>query len=651
MREETLSRTGIQGPCAVQMIRTHSSGISIRYLLRTYGSERAFHRVDEGSSHHTKKKRLLPPGVLDEATSKALLHRATSFLLTEPYVTTLKIYLGSNSVLHAPQVRDWFREIAFQLREIHRIGVAHSLIHADTIVLCEAAKQRTNPSRCFRDGPNLNPLVAKLSSLNCATVMDLTALRGLQKQTLALQRADPGESELHVLDTDLLPESIRQFFTKSPSLCPPEWILQLDRQGGDDAESTRSGGTSPRDSNYDEWTPKGDATKGQGLQRTVLLQSRVVPTAKSDAYLFGKVLQMAFTESTQELNPQIITSVMNAFVADSRIDTLRIPHQMGKWVAIDAINAESLRHLLLASTQESVDARWNMAQIFSHPFFWSPHIIAEYLSLLRLFAFPPGAQTGSSEDDASTTTDATGVSKITLRQAAKYAQRTVVNTKKYNITAAELSQLKNISRELSLWLVESRPWMTRVEDWIAAIQADVGGAGKTIRTAFDAALYQQLEFFLETFEYMLQHDLPGVCGGNAEAFCTEFFHRRFPWLLLESVYKISVADGLKFAEFIHDYSRGELHRHRHSSSARSDSVYRRRSVACRHVSPLSATHRETIECAFRKFGEEKETLFAAAGFTDAVTVTDGVPKFQVHCPGMQQLDEWGRRRRKSFKLS
>lgn len=602
--------------------------ISVRYLLKLFGNERTY----QLSGIEAERSRL---------------HKASSFLLTESYDCTLADYLKAHTTLDAVQLVSWCRQIAFQISEMHRAGVIHSNIHTDTIALSkpkrkdepqDAQSNNSAPSRRLSDAVPRAPATSddeqqavgarnvaeelvdstnstsshqlttiKISWLYCATMTDLQVVQGLRKQTLSQSRSDPSASEYHVLHTNTLPEHITTLAKTYSAVLPPEWFAAKSSSA---SPTTQSPVANSPATNDQQASPSAAVTHK--------LKSVVVPTEKSDAYLFGKFMQHLFTNTMVEFNPQSVISVSSYYLSKTAQALFHeCPSRFGKLNRIDEINAESLRHLITAATMDDVQCRWTVGELFCHPFFWTTEAILEFFAVVIEFAFPVPTE-GSSRKHGQDLLTPDG--KISLRATFKEAslKNLPQTTKKSNITAPELARLKGISKQLSSWVVETRAWMTpELEPWFEAISLE--GRDHDVRTSYENLVHQQIEFLLNTYRYLKSgRQLKVICGGNAEVFFQTFVHRMFPTLLFETFAMVfNEEDGPKFSRFL-------------LSKIRLLAVAKHRVQS--HFSPRAelAEHYKQFLTVAERLCQEKMRSIHMAGYDHIVQYVGAFPQYPVH---------------------
>ena len=492
-------------------VEVNEAPISMKYVLKLFGNERSFSVMDETRN----EKSVTKAANTHRLAVRGKLQKALSFLLTEPYQTTLAEYLRKQQYVSCLDLSHWIHCIAFQLKEMHRAGVAHSYINTNSIVLCDAplGEQR--------------PLVAKLSWLFCATMMDLRLVVGLRKQTLSECRQDPKQCELHALSTDLFPPAVTQVGELYQSL-PPEWFSSPPLSAHEKKKSSRHA--------FNQQLPK--------------LLPQVFPTEKSDSYLLGKLVQLLFTKTLGEFNPAQVFSLTTYYASSIDRDVEGCPSTHGALNEVDKVCMESLRHFICAATHPDPSKRWGVDVLMSHPFFWSPQCIVEFVTALVEFAFP-------SATDVSEALEADKSRRQSLRDLAEVGQTV---QKKVNLTATEIVSKKNISRTLAEWIVDNRRWMSYTNDWRDTLIAD---GTPNLRYNYDNILQDQVDFFLNTYNFINKHHHQNICGGDADRFVVEFFHRRFPMLLMEGIVTVSQKDCEGFLRHIAKKTRNMMNRTRH----------------------------------------------------------------------------------------
>jgi hypothetical protein len=652
--------------------------ITIHSILRLFGNERTFHPVphDPHPNHPSAS-----------TTSLAPLHRATSYLLTESYECTLADYLRTHTArdhVDSVIVFEWCRVIAKQLAEMHRVGVLHNNIHADSIVLCKDHNTSETTQQQRDDGGSHHPqpfndagssasskhghhhhrqsacrgggaagsgarLIAKVSFLYCASMQDLQVVRGLRKQTLSQSRADPVHSEYHTLNTQHLPTEMTALAKSYSSVLPPEWFT-LPRLAPSGSESSphnqSSAGLLTRHASIvapTEASQRNSPTHGEGgggggggedgandLHMSAKLRNVVVPTEKSDAFLFGKLLQQIFTGTMVEFNPQSVLSVSSHYLSKGPSQMglfAECPHKLGKLARVDEINSEALRHLITASTMEDRETRWSVKEISEHPFFWRVDTIIEFMQCVIEFAFPvSGAAIENPDGDADVLKAATSSNtksvnsppsaKLGLRESFREVvqkSQSQQQTKKLNFTAPELSSLRGTSKQLSTWVVEPRNWITQdVSTWIEELCLEARDFGGAVRTTYENLNHQQVEFLVNVYSYLLnKRRVPTIVdGGDAATFVSVFLNRMFPTLLMETISMVmNVDDAPKFILYV-------------AAKIRQTWVNRRKRAIIPHLQ-LILSLAETL-C------REKSKTIVAAGYDHVVQYVGAFPQFPVH---------------------
>jgi hypothetical protein len=650
--------------------------ITIHSILKLFGNERTFHPVPHDPH----------PNHSSASTSLAPLHRSTSYLLTESYECTLADYLRTHTArdhVDSVVVFEWCRVIAKQLAEMHRVGVLHNNIHADSIVLCKDHYMNETTQQQRDDGGSHHPqhyndagssasskhghhhhrqtayrgggaagsgaqLIAKVSFLYCASMQDLQVVRGLRKQTLSQSRADPVHSEYHTLNTQHLPTEITALAKSYSSVLPPEWFTLprlapsagsessphnqssaglLTRQASIVAPTEASQRNSPT---HGERTNAGGEDGANDLHMSAKLRNVVVPTEKSDAFLFGKLLQQIFTGTMVEFNPQSVLSVSSHYLSKGPSQMglfAECPHKLGKLARVDEINSEALRHLITAATMEDRETRWSVKEISEHPFFWRVDTIIEFMQCVIEFAFPvSGAAIENPDGDVDVLKAATSSTTKSLNSAPsaklglRESFREVVQksqsqqqTKKLNFTAPELSNLRGTSKQLSTWVVEPRNWITQdVGTWIEELCLEARDYGGAVRTTYENLNHQQVEFLVNVYSYLLnKRRVPTIVdGGDAATFVSVFLNRMFPTLLMETIAMVmNVDDAPKFILFV-------------AAKIRQTWVNRRKRAVIPHLQSILSLA-ETL-C------REKSKTIVAAGYDHVVQYVGAFPQFPVH---------------------
>lgn len=664
--------------------------ITVHSILKLFGNERTFHPVphDPHPNHY-------PAASSFSSAVVAPLHRSTSYLLTESYECTLADYLRAHTArghVDSVVVYEWCRVIVSQLAQMHRVGVLHNNIHADSIVLCkdhdsmrnegssqqqqqqqhnDAASSSNASSRNVRQqrsasqlaGYNnaagaTSQLVAKVSFLYCASMQDLQVVRGLRKQTLSQSRADPVHSEYHTLNTQHLPTELTTLARSYSSVLPPEWFTLPRMPAGSEALGG-GGGNSPHNQSSvglltrhasilapTEVSHRNSPTHASevginagedGINENLVsakLRNVVVPTEKSDAFLFGKLLQQVFTGTMVEFNPQSVLSVSSHYLSKgpSQMGLFsECPHKLGKLARVDEINSEALRHLITASTMEDRDTRWSVKEISEHPFFWKVETIIEFMQCVIEFAFPvSGPAIENPEGDAAEATGtaskttmaaktaaaAAPTAKMSLRESFRETvqkSQSQQQTKKLNFTAPELSNLRGISKQLSTWVVEPRNWMTQdVNTWIEELCLEARDHGGAVRTMYENLNHQHVEFLVNVYTYLLnKRRVPTIVdGGDAKTFVSVFLNRMFPTLLMETISMVmNVDDAPKFILHV-------------AAKIRLTWVNRRKRASIPHL--------QSILSLAESLCREKAKTIVAAGYDHVVQYVGAFPQFPVH---------------------
>lgn len=605
---------------------SHSSAqqqppISIDHILKLFGNERTFQPVAGGSAEHQH------------------LYGSKSYLLTESYEVTLAEHIRAQTArgdVDAVVLTEWCRVIASQLAAMHRVGVLHNNIHAESIVLCKDHSATSGRS------PTTAQLTAKISWLFCATMQDLQVVRGLRKQTLSQSRADPAHSEFHTLNTSHLPTDLTNLAKSYSSVLPPEWFAMPHAQSASlaasvkDSAGNRSSASLQRQASTateggrgnspfrDESAPSGS---GGGELAAAKLRHVVVPTEKSDAFLFGKLLQQLFTNTMVEFNPHSVVSVSSHYLSKGPTQMgafSECPSKIGTLSRVDEINSECLRHLITAATVEDRETRWSVKDIAEHPFFWSAETIIEFMSCVIEFAFPASGPSvdnpqGTLMPSSSSHPNAAPSSSHSGKQGLRESFRETVqksqaqqSTKKLNITAPELSSMRGISKQLSTWVVEPRNWITQdVVVWVEQLCLESRDFGGAIRTSYENLNHQQVEFLVNVFLYMRdKRRVPSIADGDAHKFVSQFLNRMFPTLLMETVAMVmSEEDAPKFSVFL-------------TAKIRQNWLSRRKREAIPHL--------QSILSVTESLCREKSKTIAVTGYDHVVQYVGAFPQYPVH---------------------
>jgi hypothetical protein len=226
------------------------------------------------------------------------------------------------------------------------------------------------------------------------------------------------------------------------------------------------------------------------------------------------------------------------------------PTSHGSLKDIDMICLEALRHFICSATHPDPNRRWGVDLLMSHPLFWSAACIVEFITSLTEFAFPTSA-------DVSEAQHADAGRRQSFRELAEVSQTV---QKKVNLTATEIVAKKSISRNLAEWVVDNRRWMNLTADWREVLLAD---GSQNLRYNYDNILQDQVDFFLNTYNYIQKQRCLSICGGDHERFVSEFFHRRFPMLLMEAIVTLSQKDSDGFLKHLARKTRSMLNRTRH----------------------------------------------------------------------------------------
>lgn len=492
-------------------------------------------------------------------------------------------------------------------------------------------------------------------------------VRGLRKQTLSQSRCIPESSEYHTLRTADLPESIVQLASTYASVLPPEWFVLLKPDGTvvqqqltGESPSGADGRRTAQDRMRLPTAGKGGANGAEG-SLTLHLREQVAPTAKSDAYLFGKFLQQLYIGSFVEFNPQSVPTVASGYyfstpavmkvsnVSDDTIPTCPppsgCPSNIGPLRRVDEVNMESLRHLIAAATMEDTAVRWQMTQLANHPFFWGTSTIIQFFSLVAEFSFPPlvsmvaqSAANMAAEQitvplgfDVTQADIAKRRSRVTLRAAALRDQQVV--TRKSNITAPELAELRHISKSLSAWCVECRNWMIpELYPWLDAFGVEPFAPNANVRNAYENLMHQLIEFILNVYRHMSQvRPIPSICEGDADRFLTTIVHRMFPTLLMETLTNVmnEDEDSGHFVRFTAAKLRMALKAN--ASLGSGSSTEQQQAKQQRAISDLCSI----LNCV-EKLHEEGGKTMHAAGLSHVVQVLGCLPQFPVHVPDIER---------------